>query len=152
MLKYTHFCINLAQNGTNQLFIVGFHPTYPLRQLLISIVENFNKKYKDLLTVNISFEELIPIFEESEDKVLEESYKEACKTTQIMPKIDSFPARAETHIYSKNKNKNNEQFIPVLLGVADIFNMHSALEKMNFVSLNRGYELIKEMFLKFNKQ
>jgi di/tripeptidase len=35
--------------------------------------------------------------------------------------------------------------------VADIFNMHSPLEKINFVSLQKGYELIKEIFLKFNK-
>lgn len=122
-----------------------------LRQMLVNIVENFNEKYEDFLTVNINFDELIPIFEESDDKVLEEIYKDACKTVNIKPKIGSFPAGAETHIYSKNKNKNNETFIPILLGVADIFNMHSPLEKINYVSLQKGYELIKEMFLKFNK-
>lgn len=122
-----------------------------LRQLLINIVEDFNQKYSELLSVEIKFEELIPIFEESEDKTLEKAYKEACESINLEPKIGSFPAGAETHIYCKNKNKNNETFIPILLGVADIFNMHSPLEKMNFVSLKKGYELIKEVFLKFNK-
>ena len=81
-------------------------------------------------------------------------FKKILKNETLQPqscKIGSFPAGAETHIYSKNKNKNNETFIPILLGVADIFNMHSPLEKINYVSLQKGYELIKEMFLKFNK-
>ncbi len=121
-----------------------------LKQTLINIVENFNQKYKDLLSVNIIFEELIPIFEESEDKTLQNFYIDACKELNISPKISSFPAGAESHIYCKNKNKNGETFIPALLGVADIFNMHSPLEKMNFVSLKKGFELVKEIFLKFN--
>ena len=116
-----------------------------------NIVEEFNEKYKDLLSVDISFEELIPIFEESEDNTLEKAYLEACDTVGLKAKVGAFPAGAETNIYSKNKNKNNETFIPVLLGVADIFNMHSSAEKINFNSLKKGYDLIKEMFLKFNR-
>lgn len=122
-----------------------------LRQMLVNIVETFNEKYKGLLSAKIDFEELIPIFEESEDKTLEKAYLKTCEQLNFKPKIGSFPAGAETHIYTKMKNKNNEKFVPVLLGIADIFNMHSPAEKINIDSLKKGYELIKEMFLKFNK-
>ena len=122
-----------------------------LRKNLMDIVDRFNKKYDGLLSTTICFEELIPIFEESEDTTQEKVYLEACESLKIKPQIGSFAAGAETHIYSKNKNKNNETFVPILLGIADIFNMHSNAEKMNFNSLKKGYELIKEMFLKFNK-
>lgn len=68
----------------------------------------------------------------------------------IKPSIGTFPAGAETHIFANKKNKNMTPFISSLLGVADIFNMHSPLEKMNFLSLKKGYELVKEIFLNFN--
>ena len=121
-----------------------------LRKKLIEIVDNFNKKYENLVSVNIGFEELMPIFEKTEDKTLKKVYKEACKTIGLTPEIGTFPAGAETHIYMNKKNKNGEIFSPALLGVADIFNMHSSSEKIDFLSLKKGYELIREIFFKFN--
>lgn len=121
-----------------------------LRKKLVNLIEKFNKKYENLAFAKISFEELIPIFEKNKDLTMEKTYKQACKSIGLNPTIGTFPAGAETHIYATKKNKNNEQFLPILLGVADIFNMHSPLEKINIASLKKGYELIKEMFFKFN--
>lgn len=123
---------------------------YELRQLLTNIVEKFNNKYKNLVKIDINFEELIPIFEKSNDKTMEKIYKKSCNAINLKPCIGTFPAGAETHIFANMKNKNDEQFLPTLLGIADIFNMHSPLEKINIASLRKGYELVKDMFLKFN--
>ena len=122
-----------------------------LRQLLNDIVNRFNNKYKGLAEANIQFEELMPIFETNEDKTMENIYKDACNKVGIKPCISTFPAGAETHILANRKNKNNEKFLPYLLGIANISNMHSNQEKMNIDSLKKGYELIKNIFFKFNK-
>ena len=81
---------------------------------------------------------------------MEKIYKKSCNAINLKPCIGTFPAGAETHIFANMKNKNDEQFLPTLLGIADIFNMHSPLEKINIASLRKGYELVKDMFLKFN--
>lgn len=33
--------------------------------------------------------------------------------------------------------------MPVLLGLADVYNMHSAAEKVDYKTLLKGYEIIK---------
>lgn len=123
-----------------------------LRQILVKIIEKFNEKYKGLAKAEINFEELMPIFERNKDTTLENVYKDACGSVGLEPCISTFSAGAETHILINKKNKFNERFLPVLLGVADIFDMHSSLEKINATSLKKGYELVQTIFLKFNSK
>ena len=40
--------------------------------------------------------------------------------------------------------------MPFLLGLADVFNMHSANEKVDYKTLLQGYSIIKELFKEFN--
>ena len=77
--------------------------------------------------------------------------KKACERAGIQNDISSFHAGAETHIYCHNKNANGETFMPVLLGLADVYNMHSAAEKVDYKSLIKGYQVIKNTFEEFNK-
>ena len=121
-----------------------------LHELMLDCVDKFNKKYKDLATASIEFEEHLPMFEKSEDETIEKVYKNACRKIGIEPHISSFHAGAETHIYAKERNRHGEKFSPFLMGVADIYNMHSNAEKVNYKTLEKGYELIKQMFIDFN--
>lgn len=123
-----------------------------LKQQVMDKIAQFNEKYKGLVTANIKFEEHLPKFEKSDDKTMEKVYKTACEKLGMTPKIGPFHAGAETHIYANNTNKNGEKFIPVLMGVADIDNMHSPSERINFKTLLKGYELIKQMFIEFNNR
>ena len=41
--------------------------------------------------------------------------------------------------------------MPMLLGLADVYNMHSANEKVDYNSLLKGYEVIKNTFIVFNE-
>ena len=36
--------------------------------------------------------------------------------------------------------------MPVLLGLADVYNMHSAAEKVDYKTLLKGYEIIKNTY------
>ncbi len=122
-----------------------------LKVLMVSIVEKFNKKYEGLAEANIEFEVHLLPFEKADDDRIEIAHTKACDTVGIKNDISSFHAGAETHIYCHNKNSKGETFMPVLLGLADVYNMHSASEKVDYKTLLKGYEVIKNTFIEFNK-
>ena len=93
---------------------------------------------------------LLP-FEKSTNQKMAQIAKVAAQKINIPIKIQSFHAGAETHIYANKENKYGEKFKPVLVGVANIYSMHSINEKMEIESLKKGYEFIKEIFLEYNK-
>ena len=122
-----------------------------LKTLMTSIVAKFNSKYKGLAEATIEFESHLPPFERAEDDRIERVHTKACEMAGIKNDISSFHAGAETHIYCQHKNSKGETFIPMLLGLADVYNMHSANEKVDYKTLLKGYEVIKNTFIIFNK-
>ncbi|MBR1374183.1 M20/M25/M40 family metallo-hydrolase [bacterium] len=122
-----------------------------LKTLMSNIVEKFNKKYEGLAEAKIDFEVHLLPFEKAEDDRIEKVHTQACQMAGIENDISSFHAGAETHIYCHNKNSKGETFMPMLLGLADVYNMHSASEKVDYKTLLKGYEVIKNTFLIFNK-
>ena len=122
-----------------------------LKVLMVSIVEKFNKKYAGLAEADIEFEIHLPPFEKAEDDRIEKVHTAACEKAGIKNDISSFHAGAETHIYCQHKNAKGETFMPVLLGLADVYNMHSAEEKVDYKTLLKGYEVIKNTFIEFNR-
>lgn len=123
-----------------------------LKDLMTSIVDKFNKKYEGLAKAEIEFEIHLLPFEKADDDRIEIAHTEACKRAGIENKIESFHAGAETHIYCHNKNAKGETFMPSLLGLADVYNMHSAEEKVDYKTLLKGYEVIKNTFLVYNNK
>ena len=122
-----------------------------LKALMRSIVNKFNEKYKDLAEANIEFEVHLLAFEKADDDRIEVAHTKACERAGIENDISSFHAGAETHIYCHNKNSKGETFMPSLLGLADVYNMHSAAEKVDYKTLIKGYEVIRNTFEEFNK-
>ncbi len=114
------------------------------------IVKNYNEKYKNLAQITLEISEHLPPFEKSSDEVLIDTAKKAGEKLNMKLDISSFHAGAETHIYANKKNKNGITFKPVLAGTADVFNMHSNEEQMNYISYLQGYKFIKEFFIQFN--
>ena len=122
-----------------------------LKALMQSVVDKFNEKYQGLAEASIEFEIHLLPFEKAEDDRIEKVHTKACEMAGIKNDISSFHAGAETHIYSHNKNKNGETFMPSLLGLADVYNMHSAAEMVDYKTIIKGYEVIKNTFLVFNE-
>ena len=121
-----------------------------LKALMQSIVDKFNKKYEGLAIAEIEFEVHLLPFEKADDDRIEIAHTKACERAGIQNKIESFHAGAETHIYCHNKNAKGETFMPSLLGLADVYNMHSAAEKVDYQTPLKGYEVIKNTFEEFN--
>jgi len=123
-----------------------------LKTLMASIVAKFNSKYEDLAEATIDFEIHLPPFERAKDDRIERVHTKACEMAGIKNDISSFHAGAETHIYCQHKNSKGETFMPMLLGLADVYNMHSANEKVDYKSLLKGYEVIRNTFIVFNEK
>ena len=90
-------------------------------------------------------------FEKSPNQEMAQIAKIAGKNIAIPVKIQSFHAGAETHIYANKTNKYGLKFKPVLVGVANIFSMHSPNESIEIESLEKGYNFIKEIYTLYNK-
>lgn len=122
-----------------------------LKQLIQSSIKEFNKKYNTLAKAEIEFSRHLPPFEKSDDDFIEKIHTIACEKTQVKQNVSSFHAGAETHIYAQNTNANDEKFSPFLVGLSDVFNMHSCDEKVDYKTMLKGYELLKQLFIEFNQ-
>lgn len=114
------------------------------------IIDKFNKKYEGLAVADMESSEHLPPFEKSDDETLVEVAKKAGENLKLDLDISSFHAGAETHIYANNTNKYGKKLKPILIGIADVYNMHSANEQIDYVTYLKGYEFLKEMFKVFN--
>lgn len=114
------------------------------------IADNFNKKYEGLAIAQVESSVHLPPFEKSSDETLVKVAKKAGENLNIKLDISSFHAGAETHIYANSKNKHGITLKPTLVGLADVFNMHSANEQMDYKTYLKGYEFLKEFFKVFN--
>lgn len=113
-------------------------------------VAAFNRKYAEKALFSVEFEEHMPPFEKSDDTVLIETAKKAAAKTGLELNVSSFHAGAETHIYAQRKNAGGKTFKPYLVGVANIYNMHSAAEYVETPSLEKGFKLVETIFRTFN--
>ncbi len=116
-----------------------------------NIINKFNEKYKGLAEAKINVECRLPIFEKADNEKAIEIAKKAAMASDINLTVRSFHAGAETHIYANKFNQNNVKFRPVLVGIADIFNMHSYDEKIDVETYKKGYNFIKNFFIEYNK-
>ena len=66
------------------------------------------------------------------------------------PDITTFHAGAETHIYANETNAKGEKFIPYLVGLATVCNMHTKDEYLDYKSILKGHELLTEIFRAYN--
>ena len=119
--------------------------------LMQQTVDAFNKEYEGIATATIVFNEKMPMFEKNEDEYLPIIFETVAKKLGIEPEISSFHAGAETHIYANKTNAKGEKFSPYLLGLATVCNMHSNREYVDYKTMIKGQELLKELFETINK-
>lgn len=144
--------INTEAQASYSIRSASVEKEIELKDLIKAEILEFNNKYENFASAEIIFSEHLPPFEKSTETLIQDIYLDAVKKLEISPNISSFHAGAETHIYAQNTNANGEKFSPFLVGMADIYNMHSPSEKVNYKTLLRGYELLKEIFLLFQNK
>lgn len=143
--------INTTAKASYSIRSASVEKEAELKNLINDEIAKFNDQYKDFAEAEIIFSEHLPPFEKADDKLIEEIHTLVCNKLNIKQSISSFHAGAETHIYSQNVNANGEKICPFLVGMADIFNMHSVNEMVDYKTLLQGYDILKELFIEFNK-
>lgn len=121
-----------------------------LKDRMLFEIEDFNNEYKGVAQAAIKFEEHLPAFEKADDDYIPILFEAVAKKVGVTPEISSFHAGAETHIYANKHNANCELFAPFLVGLADVCNMHSPEENVNYKSILKGQELLQEFFKAYN--
>ena len=121
-----------------------------LKDLMLDCINNFNEKYAGLACAEIEFSIHLLPFEKSGDDYIPQVHTQAAKEVGVKNSVESFHAGAETHIYAHSVNGNGEKFIPFLVGSADVYNMHSAEEKVDYKTILKGFELLKKFFEIYN--
>ncbi len=121
-----------------------------LKNKMTLTVDEFNVKNKEIAKASIEFEEHLPPFEKSDDDYIPILFETAAKKVGVEPDITSFHAGAETHIYANETNANNDKFVPYLLGLATVCNMHSKNEYLDYKSMLKGQEILNELFKAYN--
>jgi len=114
------------------------------------IVAEFIEKYSGIAKADITFAEHLPPFEASNEQFIPEVFKRAGENLGMEVKVSSFHAGAETHIYANQTNANGEKFSPYLVGFATVCNMHSKEEYLDYKTLLKGQELLREIFRIYN--
>lgn len=122
-----------------------------LKSKMSLTVDEFNINNKDIAEATIEFEEHLPPFEKVDDDYIPTIFEKAANKVGVKPDITSFHAGAETHIYANKTNSNDEKFVPYLIGLATVCNMHSKNEYLEYKTILKGHELLVELFNEYNK-
>ena len=117
-----------------------------LKERMLFEIDDFNKQYEGIAKAEITFEEHLPPFEKADDDYIPILFEAVAKKVGIVPEISSFHAGAETHIYANRTNSKGEKFLPYLVGLADVHNMHSVDENVDYKSIIKGQELLQEFY------
>lgn len=121
-----------------------------LKAQFTSTVNEFAKSHANLADVTIEFEEHLPPFEKVDDEFIPILFEACAKKVGVEPDVTTFHAGAETHIYANETNANGEKFIPYLVGLATVCNMHTKDEYLDYKSILKGHELLTEIFRAYN--
>lgn len=117
-----------------------------LKDRMVFEINDFNKQYEGIAKAEITFAEHLPPFEKSTDDYIPILFETVAKKVGVTPEISSFHAGAETHIYANRTNSKGEKFLPYLVGLADVHNMHSVEENVDYKSIIKGQELLQEFY------
>ncbi len=121
-----------------------------LVNLIKSEADTLNQKYKGLIKIDIDVKPHLMPFIRNDDDFLSKVIIKAGKKYDINSLPSSFHAGAETHILANEKqNRHLESFIPVIIGVANLENIHSPDEKIDWQSFLTGRKWLREIVLQF---
>lgn len=124
---------------------------YQLLSEIKSIIEEINAKYNRLINVELEIEPHLSPFVKSNDEFLTNKIIQAAQKLGINSTPASFHAGAETHVLAnEKKNATSEAFVPVILGLADLQNIHSSREQLDWQSFLRGRQWLEQVVVEFS--
>ena len=157
----TEIMNEIAEKSFKNIISANAFASYSIRssepeneeQLKKEISENINKiseKYAGKIKILYEFKTHMPPFVKDYDEDFLNIVINSAKNNGLNSSPSSFHAGAETHVLQNSKvNKDGKKFKPMLLGIADIFNMHSADEMLDYKSLIQGRNWVRDIILNY---
>ncbi len=117
-----------------------------LLEKIKNIVNKTNKKYNELMKIELEIKQHLKPFVKSSDNFLTNTAIIAGKKQNLKITPGSFHAGAETHIFAnEKKNAFGEAFVPVIAGLANLENIHSPDEKIDWKSFLQGRQWLEDI-------
>ncbi|GEM_PF-413172 len=121
-----------------------------LLNIIKNLVEKTNAKYAGLININLEIKKHLKPFVKNPDIFLTDTIIKAGAKQGLDIKAGSFHAGAETHIFAnEKKNSSGEVFNPVIIGLANLENIHSSNEKLDWESFLTGRKWLEEIVSTF---
>jgi len=124
-----------------------------LLDLIRGLVEKVNQKYAGLIDINLEIKKHLKPFVKNPDSFLTDVIVKAGEHNSLKVNPGSFHAGAETHIFSnEKKNAFSETFNPVIIGLANLENIHSSNEKIDWESFISGRKWLEDIIISFAQE
>jgi len=115
-------------------------------------VKKLNSKYSKLIKIDIDVITHLKPFVKGSDEFLSNVIVKAGEKYSFNCRPARFHAGAETHIYAEKTNVRNETFVPVIIGLANMKNIHSADEKLDWKSFLEGRKWLEDIVVTFTQE
>jgi acetylornithine deacetylase/succinyl-diaminopimelate desuccinylase-like protein len=110
-------------------------------------------KYSKLIKIDMEIKTHLKPFVKNDDDFLCKVIQKAGEKHNLHCKPASFHAGAETHILANDKtNSADKSFIPVIIGIANIENMHSSDERLDWKSFLTGSKWLEDIVIDFAEE
>lgn len=124
-----------------------------LLEKIRNTVAELNNKYSGLIKIDLEIKTHLKPFVRSADEFLTGVIIQAGEKQNLKVVPSSFHAGAETHVFAnEKKNASGEAFIPVIAGLANLENIHSADEKIGWQSFLTGRKWLEEIVSTFAEE
>jgi len=115
-----------------------------------NLVDKTSEKYAGLIVIDIVIYKHLKPFVKSADNFLTDVIIKAGEKQNLKITPSSFHAGAETHVFANEKlNSSGEVFIPVIAGLANLENIHSSNEQIDWQSFLLGRQWLEEIVTTF---
>ncbi|HBG48698.1 MAG TPA: hypothetical protein DDW90_04200 [Cyanobacteria bacterium UBA9971] len=118
-----------------------------------NLINKTNEKYSGLIKIDLEIYKHLKPFVKSEDALLTDIAIKAGEKQNLKVVPSSFHAGAETHVFAnEKKNASAEAFIPVIAGLANLENIHSSDEKIDWQSFLLGRQWLEDIISTFAEE
>jgi acetylornithine deacetylase/succinyl-diaminopimelate desuccinylase-like protein len=124
-----------------------------LLNILKTVAKEINDKNRGFINIDLKIQKHLMPFVKSDDDFLSQIIIESAQDCSIECSPSSFHAGAETHVLSNEKlNAQGQKFKPVIVGLANLKNIHSSDEKLDWKSFILGRALLEKIITNFAKK
>ncbi|MFA6989910.1 MAG: M20/M25/M40 family metallo-hydrolase [Candidatus Gastranaerophilaceae bacterium] len=123
-----------------------------LINILKKAAKEINDQKRGFINIDLEIKSHLKPFVKSDDDLLPKIIIQSARQCSIECSPSSFHAGAETHVFSNEKlNAHGQKFKPVIIGLANLKNIHSSDEKLDWKSFIEGRHLLEKIVINFAK-